>query len=249
MKANHFLTLRDNGDLYGYGHNEHHQLTADDCDVIRTETLIAANVKQFAAGNDFTAVLFRDGRLRLIGDTNFCDMFQGFNEAADSVCVKGETLYIHKDGCCFISGKNDGSVMTEPRLIPLERNVADLIYYYWKDSEPYVQLHMDCIAPESLVITEDRFITIEDLFSEHPRFRHVIAFLLNNSAAYQGFYRKYRDNLDICAIKTDAVMNNQQFYVFQKKPDRIEEILYLLYFRISDNYIYTPVKLISGEKI
>lgn len=102
------LILKQDGSLYGIGDNSSGQICSSGQSRISPPAPVAAHVKAFAAGCNYSIYVTESGEVKLVGSGKYTERFPGFQNAQDVYARSGENVFLIEDshGKWFAFGDN-----------------------------------------------------------------------------------------------------------------------------------------------
>ena len=136
---NNALFLTHDGELYGVGKNDKHQLSYSDELWLDVPVHLARNVNSAVVGLDYVIWVDKRGKIYLQGSGEYVDSFQGIDGVVKVLADPFENIFwlIDNHGVVYVFGNNSGGI-----LFPLiERKVylgeVELVGYFDKNYRPY----------------------------------------------------------------------------------------------------------------
>lgn len=107
------LFLTYDGELYGVGKNDKHQLASSDDLWFDVPVHLAHGVKSVAAGLDYVIWVDKVGRVHLKGSGEYSDLFQGFDGITKVLADPFENIFwlINNQGEVYVFGNNFNGVL------------------------------------------------------------------------------------------------------------------------------------------
>lgn len=102
------LILKQDGSLYGIGDNSSGQICDSSQRQISPPAPVAAHVKAFAAGCNYSIYVTESGEVKLAGNGKYTERFSGFQNAQDVYARSDENVFLIEDshGKWFAFGEN-----------------------------------------------------------------------------------------------------------------------------------------------
>lgn len=133
----HVLILTGTGELYGIGKNDCGQLGNPIKEEFSAPHLIAEKVKSAAAGRNYSIYVTNEGGVRLLGNGEYAEKFQGFAHAKEVFAMSENDVFWIKDedGRLYAFGENSIELVESSTAVEIYKFPLTSIDITYKENE------------------------------------------------------------------------------------------------------------------